>query len=448
MNQIILQSLRDFTLELYEPIIPRMLDLGEPLQPKAGNLVKVVTGMRRSGKSYRLMQEMKRIQNQGIPASRMLYFNFEDDRLRPVTTATGDEVLEAFEFLSPGCFLDGCYLFLDELQEMENWGAWLRRVVDTKRATVYVSGSSSKMLSSEIATEFRGRALDFELLPFSFSEYAAHMLPDIDVNAKAFRSDEIVRLKALLSAYLEEGGFPTTFDLPRAQATELLQSYVQRVVSRDVVERHDVSRPRVASLFAQRVLGRNGRQISVRKTANDLKSAGISTSRDTLSDMLSYFEEAYFIFQVRELSYALSENTTALPKLYAIDPGLARANAQAATNDAGQRLENAVYLELRRRTPGLRRGGIASMHTKAHSYEIDFVVGDALEQQARELYQVSLDVEDEKALERELRALCEAMDEQNIEESYLIVAQGNEHVNELEVGRVVQIPAWKWLLKG
>lgn len=447
MDEIILQSLQDFSLSLYEPIIARTLDLGNPLQPKAGNLVKVVTGMRRSGKSYRLLQEMKRIREQGVPESRMLYFNFEDDRLRPVTTATGDEVLEAFEFLNPGCFREGAYLFLDELQEMKNWGAWLRRVVDTKRVTVYVSGSSSKMLSSEIATEFRGRALDFELLPFSFSEYAAHVLPDIDVNARVFRSDESARLKALLNTYLEEGGFPATFDLPRAQATELLQSYAQRVVSRDVVERHDVPRPRVASLFAQRVLGLNGRQLSIRKAVNDLKAAGISTSRDTLSDMLAYFEEAYLIFQVRELSFALSENSTASPKLYAIDPGLARANARAVTNDAGQRLENAVYLELRRRTPGSRRGGIASMRTLAHNYEIDFVVGDPLEQQARELYRVSLDVEDEKTRERELRALREAMEEQNVEESYLIVAQGDEHVYELDAGRVLQIPAWKWLLK-
>ena len=171
MNPIILETLKNFDLDLYRPIKPRTLDLGKPLVPKAGNLVKVVTGMRRSGKSYRLFQEMDALIASGISPDHICYFNFEDDRLAPVTSSVGDEVLEIFQTLHPDAFTEGAYLFFDELQEMEGWGPWLRRVVDTRKVTIYATGSSSKMLSSEIATEFRGRAIDYELLPLSFGEY-------------------------------------------------------------------------------------------------------------------------------------------------------------------------------------------------------------------------------------------------------------------------------------
>lgn len=114
--------------------------------------------MRRSGKSYRMFQEMDELIRQGVGPNLICYFNFEDNRFAPVTAQTGDEVLDTFYELHPEALTDGAYLFFDELQEMQDWGAWLRRIVDTRKATIYVSGSSSKMLSTEIATEFRGRA--------------------------------------------------------------------------------------------------------------------------------------------------------------------------------------------------------------------------------------------------------------------------------------------------
>ncbi len=446
MNDIILEKILDFDIADYQPIHPRSLDLGEPFLPRKGNLVKVVTGMRRSGKSYRLFQEMQRIHAQGVGWNRMCYFDFEDDRLVPVTPETGDEVLETFLSQNPNALDEGIYLFFDELQEMDGWGSWMRRVVDTYRATIYVSGSSSKMLSDEIATEFRGRALDFELLPYSFAEYAQVLEPGIDTSARGHSTRQRLQLTSLFKRYLEDGGFPAALALPRAQAVSLLQSYVQRVVTRDVVERHDVSRPRVASVFAQRVLGCNAREISLRKIEGDLRSMGLSTSRGLLGDLLGYFGEAYLAFTVREFSRELSEGSRTSPKVYSIDPGLALANARANTNDVGQRLENAVYLELRRRMAVSRPEGISSLRTQVHGFEVDFVVGDAVFQDVTALYQVSVSVEDPKTLERETRALWEALDEKNLDEGTLIVMDGPEKTFENGGRRIVQIPAWRWFL--
>ena len=448
MNELVLEIIKGFNLGDYRPIVPRSLDLGCPLPPKAGNLVKVIKGMRRSGKSYRLLQAMDAFRASGVPWSRICYFNFEDDRLRPVTSQTGDEVLKAFEYLNPGSGAQGLYLFFDEIQEMENWGAWLRRIVDMRKATIYVSGSSSQLLSSEISTEFRGRAIDFELLPCSFREALAfNPVAGVDADAKAFISLESARLEAAFWDYLARGGFPSVQNLPAAQRIAVLQSYARRVVARDVVERHNLARPRVASAFALRTLGSNAREFSIRKVENDFRSVGMGTSRGLLGDLLSYFEEAYLLFQVKELSRTLSENSTASPKVYAVDPGLALANSKASANDEGQRLENAVYLELRRRGVSSRQGEISSLKTKAHAYEVDFVRGDALFG-ASELYQVCVSMSNEKTRERELRALWEALEETGLDQAILIVGRGESYTYENGNKRVLQIPAWRWFLEG
>ena len=445
MNEIIASTLRDFSLDAFRPILPRDLDLGAPLPPRAGNLVKVVIGMRRSGKSYRLFQEMDRLLAAGVPANRICYFDFDDDRLKPITPLTGDAVLKTFYTINPSALSEGAYLFFDELQEMSDWGSWLRRIVATRKATIYVSGSSSKMLSREIATEFRGRALDFELLPFSFREYAAAKgVPGI--NAVARSTEEVLCFEGACRTYLREGGFPVTFELSESQSVDLLQAYVQRVVARDVVERHNVKQPRVAALFAQRLLGLNARQLSLRKTANDLRSAGLPTTKETLGDLLAYYQEAYLVFAIRELSFSMAESTTSQPKVYAIDPGLALAGGLAHAEDEGQWLEDAVYLELRRRMPGMRRDAISFLRTRTHGFEVDFVVGDALSGELYDLYQVCVDASDAATHEREVRALWEALSESRLEEATLVVGRGSETTFERDGKRIIQVPAWKWLL--
>ncbi|KAA8820872.1 ATP-binding protein [Bifidobacterium vespertilionis] len=455
MKPIIQDKLLDFHIEDFLPLIPRELDLGKPMPPKIGNLVKVIIGMRRSGKSYRLFQEMNALHESGIGWDRICYFNFEDDRLGTVTPATGDTVIETFVSMHPDAADEGLYLFFDELQEMDDWGAWLRRIVDTTKATIYVSGSSSKMLSSEIATEFRGRALDFELLPFSFREFIAARDPSLlrpsanDGETAVYSAQHRLRLAHALHDYLDQGGFPATIGLPAPQRVALLQSYVQRVVLRDVVERHDITRPRVASMLARRALASNGRQMSIRRIENDMRSLGMPTSRELLGDLMQYYEDAYLLFRVREFSMSASERTTSMPKIYAIDSGLAASVSAASMRDEGQRLENAVYLELRRRTVGFRRDGISSYRTREHGYEIDFVVGDIMVDETYELYQVTDNMDDDSTIDRETRALWEAMGEQGLDHGTIIVADGEEreYRRDDQPGRVIrQIPAWKWFM--
>ena len=160
MNSVVVEKIQDFFGSGIPEVFDRDLDLGAIRPPASGNLATVVTGMRRCGKTYRLYQEMHRIVQSGHPFENILYFNFEDERLRPYNPQLLSEVLDAFYALRPQAKTEGAFLFFDEIQEVPEWGAFLRRVIDTQKATVYAAGSSSKMLSTGLASEFRGPFVD------------------------------------------------------------------------------------------------------------------------------------------------------------------------------------------------------------------------------------------------------------------------------------------------
>ena len=400
MNETILEKIRDFSLDLYKPILPRELDLGSPASPKAGNLVTVITGMRRSGKSYRLFQVMEQLESQSIDPNRMPYFNFEDDRLDPVTSKTSDEAIGAFHLLHPEAAEKGACFFFDELQEMEGWAKWLRRIVDTHKATIYVTGSSSKMLSTEFSTELRGRSLKYVQYPYSFREYVRYHFPDIDVASPAHSSIQRTCLQKAFRDYLKRGGFPAVQDRDISQAISMLQGYAQRVVAQDVLDRHDIGSPRGVNAFARKAMRLCGRTLSLRKAENELKSSGLSIGRALLSEVLRYFQEAFLVCPVRERSRTASEREGGMVKAYPIDPGLARANAPASTIDEGQALEDAVYIELLRSLGVSRDAAVSSAKTKDHGYEVDFIAGDALFDSAVELFQVTTSLSDEKTRRR------------------------------------------------
>lgn len=448
MNETIYEKINDFSLDMYRPIVPRELDLGKPLVPKAGNLVTVITGMRRVGKSYRLFQVMDELERAGVNPSRILYFNFEDDRLDPVDGRTGDEVLEAFYLLHPAAAEEGAYLFFDELQEMEGWGKWLRRIVDTKKATVFVSGSSSKMLSAEFSTELRGRTIEHVLYPLSFREYVRFHSPEVDVGAPGFSAMQRTRIEQDFRDYLQRGGFPAVQGLGAAEAVSVLQGYAQRVVARDVIERHDVGSPRAVSAFARKVMQLCGRTLSLRKASNELKSSGHPIGRAALSDVLRYFEEAFLVYSVRDRSRVTGDGEGGMVKAYPSDHGLARASAPASAVDEGQALENAVCVELLRSLSVSRDSAVSSYKTKSHGYEVDFVAGDALFDEGLRLVQVTARLDGEKTRERECRALWEAMGELGVDEATIVVGEGVE--SEARSGdRVIRcMPAWKWFLRG
>ena len=349
--------------------------------------------------------------------------------------------------MRPAAKEEGCFLFFDEIQEVPDWSLFLRRVIDSTKATVYVTGSSSKMLSAELASEFRGRSLSKELFPLSFSEFVRLKQSQFVAESGAFSSLDVAALRNALGDYLLRGGFMAALSLPAAEGMMLMQEYAYRTAAMDVVERYNLRTPQVAVSFLSRCLASSARELSVNKVANELKSRGVSTSRETLASLLAYYEEAYLVFSLGDLNRALADNPRSSSKVYAVDPGMFTAFSRAASKEEGQRLETVVFNKLRRTAPAVRAGSLARLtflHEGA-SHEVDFVAGDTLLGDVYRLIQVSVDLANPKTRKREVSALEAAMEKYGIDEATIVTMDSEETIT-TRSGRIQVVPAWKWLL--
>jgi len=431
------QLIADFQERPLPVASPRLMSF-----PDVGNMARVVIGMRRSGKTYLLYQEMQRLLDAGVAREQILYINFEDDRLLPLGEGVLAETLETFYRLNPSARTSGAHLFFDEIQVVDGWSRFARRVLDTENAHLYISGSSAKMLSTEVATEFRGRGFAVELLPFS---YAETLLADgLELPTATPGSRTRSQLEATFDLYLRVGGFPDVRSLEERERIQILQDYVQLVLLRDIIERHEISNVYAARTFALALLQSAGSKTSVNKIARDLKSRGVAVGKDTLHALLDYFSDAFLLFTIPVFSRSLRVREANPKKVYAIDPGLVFAIAPAGTENLGARLENAVYLELRRRVRGTREGSI-SYYSTAGGREVDFVVGDAETGHASELIQACVDMANEVTRERELRALQEAMAELGLQHAVIVSLHDAERVT-VDAGTIDIVPAWAWML--
>ena len=412
--------------------------------PSTPNKPSVVIGMRRAGKTYLMFQRMRELVASGVDKRDLLYANFDDDRLQPAASGLLDNLLEAFFRSNPDARRRRSYLFLDEIQMIPEWPRFVRRVLDTEQAEIMVSGSSAKLLHTEVATELRGRGIAVEVFPYSFSESAvAAGLPlplKLPPGPKA-RS----RLEAHLERYLSVGGFPEVQAMPLAERIQTLQDYVELVLLRDVIERHRVENATAARAFVRLLLQSPAHTFSVNKAHADLRSRGLAVSKDLLHGLLDHFHDAYLVFAIPVFKKSLRAQATNPRKLYAIDPGLAAAMSHVTATDVGARLENTVFLELRRRHGRLLQGQV-SYYLTASGREVDFVVGDLFEQRAGRLVQVCASLTEPTTRTRELRALTEAMAETGLRTAEIVTLHEEETIT-TETGAISVVPAWRWLLE-
>lgn len=404
----------------------------------------VLIGMRRSGKTYRLYQEMRRLLGEGVPKSRMLFLNLEDDRLGPADVSVLNRALELLYRRDPTAREKGAYLFLDELQAVKSWEAFCRRVLDTESARLYITGSSAKMLSAEVATQFRGRGVTVEVLPFSVAEARrTHGGVERGADSPPGAVDRSARA-AFVDAYLSRGGFPEVQQIGDLDRIQLLQQYVDLVVLRDVAERHGATNLHALRALVDAMFSANSCPFSVSKLHGVLKSQGVAVSKGTLLTYVGHLVDAYLFFLVPIRTRSARRRAVNPRKLYAIDTGLATAMSAAGAQDVGARLENAVYLHLRRGLGTLADRAV-TYHKTEDGLEVDFVV-DIPGQPGPELIQVSADISDPRTRERELRALEQAMQELGVSGSTLVTMSSEEEV-QIPAGLVKVVPAWRWFFE-
>ncbi|PRO85406.1 hypothetical protein C6Y10_05730 [Lactiplantibacillus pentosus] len=333
-------------------MIKRAEYLKKLIQFRDTDLIKVITGVRRSGKSVLLMQYRDYLKSQDVADNQIIYLNFEELELLSVRTA--DALVKV---LQPK--LDKQrhqYIMLDEIQMVDGWQTVVNGIRVSYDCDIIVTGSNAKMLSGELATLLSGRYVEIPIYPFSFKEFLA---------AKEITSDSREVDQAFL-AYEKYGGFPLVTLSPVALKDDILSSLYDTITLKDVAERaqvRDITSLRALVAF---LADNIGQLVQPAKVAGVLKNEGISISNHTVENYLQLLEDAFLFYRARQYDLRGKKYLRTAGKYFIVDPGLRRtAIGRRPGNYAGQ-LENVVYVELQRRGYTV---DVGKMNTK----EIDFV---------------------------------------------------------------------------
>jgi hypothetical protein len=396
-----------------------------------------VIGMRRAGKTTFLHQLRRERLAAGVGRERLPYISFEDERLAGIeATHLGlliEEHYRLYPALRGSAVVTWCF---DEIQLVPGWERFMRRLLDSEKVEVFLSGSSAALLSREVATSMRGRGWEVIVHPFSFAEALCHAgtVPPVDLGQVA--ATERSALEGALLRYLEVGGFPEAQSVPIADRHELLLRYVDVAMLRDVMERHNVSNVAGLHWLVRHLLGNPGGLFSVEKFHARLKSQGLAISRDTLHALVSHLDDC-FLVRTTWLEAASERRRMVNPrKVHPVDPGLIPVFDRSGRANRGHALESAVRVELER-----RRAGVTYVKT-ADGFEVDFLALAPGGQPA--LIQVAAELADPDTRARETRALLAARAEFPSASLHLVTLTP-EFAG--DVAPEIQVhPAWRWLL--
>lgn len=353
-------------------------------------LVKVLAGVRRSGKSTILRMLMEELERRGIARNRLVCYNFDSLAFADMETGAefyrmiGDNVSSA----------DGrSYLFLDEVQEVPEWEKVVNSLMTDFDVDVYVTGSNSRLLASEISTYLTGRYVSIPVYPLSFAEYLDFRRAG-EFNVLAPREE--------LARYLKRGGFPVvnTSDMTDDQAYRIIDDIYSSVVLRDIVQKNDIRRPELLERIVRFAFDNAGKTFSAKSIADYLKSQQRSLSAETVYNYLLFLEKAFLLYRCSRFDVRGKEILKTQEKFYLVDSSLRHALLGYDPTATAALLENAVYLEMKRR-------GFSVYVGKLGAKEIDFVA----ERQGDRLYvQVSRMIEDERTERREYDNLLDVKD--------------------------------------
>lgn len=431
MKAIIGEVMREFyEFGIPEDVRPRDVDYLEKR-----NSATVVMGMRRTGKTYVTYQRMRALVDAGVPLERIVHVNFDDDRLKGVRLEHLRLIGDIHAEMYPDAAKERCWYFLDELQDVNGWELYARRLLDSHLVQLCLTGSSSKMLSGEIATQMRGRSIDVEVFPLSFVEFMRFNSLVKSIPEKPFSSRAAGILRHAMSRYLEEGGFPDVQGDDFRVRVKTLQGYVDAVLYRDIIERHEV--PSVQSLrYTLEYIKHNfAHKISTRAISGVLKSLGLSDSREYISDYLDWLEQAYLVYRVPIRTDSLAVRRMNPDKFYLVDTGLARAVTPKSDASRGWLLENLVFLALRR---GFNK--IEYYNTK-NGDEVDFLVTDQATKKRR-LVQVSWELSSSATAQREITALKDTRGEIKVDDCTIVTWDEERDEDGIRI-----VPAWKWCIE-
>jgi len=364
-------------------MIERGIYLKRLKQLKDQNLIKVITGIRRCGKSTLLEEFKNELLIDGVAPEKIIFLNFEERENLHLTnwTTLYDEIIEK---VTPN---DKFYIFLDEVQLINDFEKLVNSLFTKKNIDLYITGSNAYLLSSELATLLTGRYIAINLLPYSFKEYTS-----------AFKEEK--NTDRLFRKYINESSFPEAVTLSKSDenlVNDYLQSIYDTVIIKDIAQRHKLRNVNNLHRIVSFLFDSIGSYVSPTNIAAQLNhNSSKKISHNTIIKYLDFLTQSYILYVAPRYDIKGKELLSTNEKYYIVDLGLKNITATNKYEaDLGRKLENIVYLEL------LRRGGKVYVG-KHNDREIDFVVQKANNE--REYYQVAFTVNDEKTFNREISA--------------------------------------------
>jgi uncharacterized protein len=368
--------------------------------PAVPGKVQAVIGMRRAGKTT-FLRQLQVDRRTSAPAERAVYLSFDDDRLSDLPVEQLGLLLEEYYRRYPELRgRETVWWLLDEIQLVKGWERFVRRILDTERVEIVVSGSSARMLSREVHTSLRGRGMETVIRPFSFREFLRHRGVEPANRVREFTAANRSRMEKEFREYLAVGGFPEAQGLTREWQVELLQGYVNTVIFRDMVERYGITQIAALRWLTRQCLRNPAGNLSVHRLHLDLKAQGLGVAKDALHAMMGHLQDAFLISTVALATDSERRRNSNPRKVYPVDTGLIGAFDRSGRTNVGHALETIVLHELERRKAeiGYVRTGLG--------YEVDFHARypDGRE----ELIQVCAETGSSETPEREWRALQDA----------------------------------------
>lgn len=415
--------------ELPFPVFARDLEL--PID--SGQMI-TVAGVRRCGKSSMLKIVANKLIGKGVEPSRILWINFDDERLYGMKAEELDEVLQAYREMYPDIPLSEVYMFFDEIQIVDKWELFVMRLYKSYCKNIYITGSNAEMLSSQIASALRGWPLEFEVFPLSFNEYLRFK----GVSASRFEESGRARLVNVCREYLHASSFPEVV-LMKEESLKIrkVQGYFNTMLFRDLMEHYELKSPENVRYFLKRLMTNISKPTSINGIYNDLKSQGKKVDKNRLYDLADMACQIFMFYRVNRWSPSLIKETAGQPKYYFIDNGMRNALILPTSDDDGKLLENAVFLHLRRHVDPYYK-----ISYFQEGYECDFAVQH--EEEILMLIQVCWTLTDPNTRSRELRGLKTASDMTGCRRCMIITF--DEEDETIYEGINVKIyPAWKWL---
>jgi len=420
------ELVKDYISNYLNAKVPELVRRDLQLNTIKGKAITIV-GPRRAGKTSLMWQEIAKQDRRET-----IYLDFEDIALKDLSAA---EVLRVItDIFTEVSGKKASTVFLDEIQNVDGWQSLVRTLLD-RGYKVYATGSSSKLLAREIATQLRGRSITHLLLPFSFYEYlVATGERAIDINSMSEKG----RVKNLLSKYLHSGGFPEVV-LASGDKERLLAEYKDLIFFKDFVERHKAKSIDVARYMFNFVTQAYASEMSIRRILTALTSSGVPFGNNTVYDYVDKLQDTLVVFFLEKYSTKVSIRSGWPKKVYLADNGL----AWPLPYDEGRLMENTVFLELKRRmnsVPGLE----LFYYKDSAGHEVDFVVKYGA--RIRELIQVTRVSTNAEIKRSEVESLLKASKELRCK-NLTIITWDYEYKEEIDNARINYIPLWRWLLE-